>query len=96
MSIIQKRIGNEFRYVTSYGQQRYIAQKMQHKLIDYVYGQVSVAGETLIAMTSYNFPRESGCIVTNPSREMHFTLGGNYAHYPVNTLCKSNKSNVIL
>lgn len=51
MSIIQKRIGNEFRYVTSYGQQRYIAQKMQHKLIDYVYGQVSVAGETLIAMT---------------------------------------------
>ena len=63
---------------------------MQHKLIDYVYGQVFVVGETLIAMTYYKFPRKSGCIVTNPSREMHFTLGGNYAHYPVNALRKSN------
>ena len=55
MSIIQKRDGDEFRCVVIYGQQRYVAQKIQHELIEYVHGHVVVVEEIPSAIVHYNF-----------------------------------------
>ena len=78
--IIQKNNGDSYPYIAICGQQGYIAQKLQNKLSDYPNGEIIVLAETPNAIVHYNWLREQGCIVINPSRTRHFMLGGNYTH----------------
>ena len=80
MVIIQKNNGDPYPYLAICGQQGYVAQKIQNKLIDYPNGQIIVLAETPNAIVHYNWLRERGCIVSNPDRVRHFKLGENYTH----------------
>ena len=80
MVIIQKNNSDPYPYITICGQQGYVAQKIQHKLVDYPNGQIVVLSETPNAIVHYNWLRERGCIVANPDRVRHFILGENYTH----------------
>ena len=80
MVIIQKNNGDSYPYVAICGQQGYIAQKLQNKLSDYPNGEIIVLAETPNAIVHYNWLREQGFIVINPSRTRHFKLGNNYTH----------------
>ena len=78
--IIQKNNGDPYLYLAICGQQGYVAQKIQNKIVDYPNGQIVVLGETQNAVIYYNWLRERGCIVVNPDRVRHFRLGENYSH----------------
>ena len=78
--VIQKNNGDPYPYLAICGQQGYVAQKIQNKLVDYPNGQIVVLGETLNAIICYNWLRERGCIVANPDRVRDFRLGENYSH----------------
>ena len=80
MVIIQKNNGDEYPYVAICGQQGYVAQKIQNKLIDFPNGQIVVLAETPNAICHYNWLRERGCIEVNPDRVRHFRLGRNLRH----------------
>jgi len=80
MVIIQKNNGDPYPYLAICGQQGYVAQKIQNKLVDYPNGQIVVLAETPNAIVHYNWLRERGCIVANPDRVRHFMLGENYSH----------------
>ena len=80
MVIIQKNNGDPYPYLAICGQQGYVAQKIQNKLVDYPNGQIVVLAETPNAIVHYNWLRERGCIVANPDRVRHFMLGENYTH----------------
>ena len=81
MVIVQKNNDDhEYPNMAICGQQGYVSQKIQHKLIDYPNGQIVVLAETPNAIVHYNFLRERGCIVANPDRVRHFRLGENYTH----------------
>ena len=80
MVVIQKNNGDEYPYIAICGQQGYVAQKIQNKLIDFPNGQIVVLAETPNAIAHYNFLRERGCIEVNPDRVRHFRLGRNLRH----------------
>ena len=80
MVIIQKNNGDEYPYVAICGQQGYVAQKIQNKLVDYPNAQLVVLAETPNAIVHYNWLRERGCIIANPERVRHFRLGEHYTH----------------
>ena len=80
MVIIQKNNGDEYPYKAICGQQGYVAQKIQNKLIDFPNGQIVVLAETPNSICHYNFLRERGCIEVNPDRVRHFRLGRNLRH----------------
>ena len=82
MAVIQKNNGDEYPYVAICGQQGYVAQKIQSKLVDYHNGQLVVLAETPNAIVHYNWLRERGCIVSNPDRVRHFRLGEHYTMGP--------------
>ena len=73
--VIQKNNGDEYPYVAICGQQGYVAQKIQNKLIDFPNGQIVVLAETGNSIVHYNYLRERGCIEVNPERVRHFRLG---------------------
>ena len=75
MVVIQKNNGDEYPYVAICGQQGYVAQKIQNKLIDFPNGQIVVLAETGNSIVHYNWLRERGCIIVNPDRVRHFRLG---------------------
>ena len=75
MVVIQKNNGDEYPYIAICGQQGYVAQKIQNKLIDFPNGQIVVLAETPNAICHYNYLRERGCIIVNPDRVRHFRLG---------------------
>ena len=76
MVVIQKNNGDEYPYIAICGQQGYVAQKIQNKLIDFPNGQIVVLAETgNSTIVHYNFLRERGCIIVNPDRVRHFRLG---------------------
>ena len=78
--VIQKNNDDPYPYIAICGQQGYVAQKIQNKLVDYPNGQIVVLRETPNAVVHYNWLRERGCIVVNPDRARHFRLGENYSH----------------
>ena len=78
--VTQKNNGDEYPYIAICGQQRYVAQKIQNKLIDFRNGQIVVLAETGNSIVHYNFLRERGCIEVNPDRVRHFRLGRNLRH----------------
>ena len=78
--IIQKNNGDEYPYVAICGQQGYVAQKIQNKLIDFPNGQIVVLAETGNSIVHYNWLREGGCIEVNPDRVRHLRLGRNLRH----------------
>ena len=78
--VIQKNNGDEYPYIAICGQQGYVAQKIQNKLIDFQNGQIVVLAETPNAICHYNYLRERGCIEVNPDRVRHFRLGRNLTH----------------
>ena len=80
MVVIQKNNGDEYPYIAICGQQGYVAQKIQNKLIDFPNGQIVVLAETPNAICHYNYLRERGCIEVNPERVRHFRLGRNLRH----------------
>ena len=80
MVVIQKNNGDEYPYIAICGQQGYVAQKIQNKLIDFPNGQIVVLAETPNAICHYNYLRERGCIEVNPDRVRHFRLGRNLTH----------------
>ena len=80
MVVIQKNNGDEYPYIAICGQQGYVAQKIQNKLIDFPNGQIVVLAETPNAIFHYNYLRERGCIEVNPERVRHFRLGRNLRH----------------
>ena len=80
MVVIQKNNGDEYQYIAICGQQGYVAQKIQNKLIDFQNGQIVVLAETPNAICHYNYLRERGCIEVNPDRVRHFRLGRNLTH----------------
>ena len=80
MVIIQKNNGDPYPYLAICGQQGYVAQKIQNKLVDHPNGQIVVLAETPNAIVHYNLLKERGCIVVNPDRVRHFRLGDNYTH----------------
>ena len=80
MVVIQKNNGDEYPYIAICGQQGYVAQKIQNKLIDFPNGQIVVLAETPNAICHYNYLRERGCIEVNPDRVRHFKLGRNLTH----------------
>ena len=80
MVVIQKNNGDEYPYIAICGQQGYVAQKIQNKLIDFPNGQIVVLDETPNAICHYNYLRERGCIEVNPERVRHFRLGRNLRH----------------
>ena len=80
MAVIQKNNGDEYPYVAICGQQGYVTQKIQNKLIDYPNAQLVVLAETPNAIVHYNWLRERGCIIANPDRVRHFRLGEHYTH----------------
>ena len=80
MVVIQKNNGDEYQYIAICGQQGYVAQKIQNKLIDFQNGQIVVLAETPNAICHYNYLRERGCIEVNPDRVRHFRLGRNLRH----------------
>ena len=80
MVVIQKNNGDEYPYIAICGQQGYVAQKIQNKLIDFPNGQIVVLAETPNAICHYNWLRERGCIEVNPDRVRHFRLGRNLTH----------------
>ena len=81
MAIIQKNNGDpEYPYIAICGQQGYVSQKIQHKMIDYPNAQIVVLAETPNAIVHYNWLRERGCIIPNPDCVRHFKLGENYTH----------------
>ena len=61
--VIQKNNGDEYPYIAICGQQGYVAQKIQNKLIDFPNGQIVVLAETGNSIVHYNFLRERGCIM---------------------------------
>ena len=75
MVVIQKNNGDEYPYIAICGQQGYVAQKIQNKLIDFPNGQIVVLAETGNSIVHYNWLRERGCIEVNPDRVRHFRLG---------------------
>ena len=76
--IIQKNNGDPYPYLAICGQQGYVAQKFQNKIVDYPNGQIVVLSETPNSVIYWL--RERGCIVVNPDRVQHFRLGENYSH----------------
>ena len=80
MVVIQKNNGDEYPYIAICGQQGYVAQQIQNKLIDFPNGQIVVLAETPNAICHYNYLRERGCIEVNPDRVRHFRLGRNLTH----------------
>ena len=80
MAVIQKNNGDEYPYVAICGQQGYIAQKIQNKLVDYPNGQLVVLAETPNSIVHYNWLRERRCVISNPDRVRHFRLGEHYTH----------------
>ena len=80
MVVIQKNNGDEYPYIAICGQQGYVAQKIQNKLIDFPNCQIVVLAETPNAIAHYNWLRERGCIEVNPDRVRHFRLGRNLRH----------------
>ena len=80
MVVIQKNNGDEYQYIDICGQQGYVAQKIQNKLIDFPNGQIVVLAETGNSIVHYNWLRERGCIEVNPDRVRHFRLGRNLRH----------------
>ena len=78
--VIQKNNGDSYPYIAICGQQCYVAQKIQNKLVDYPSGQIIVLAETPNAIAHYNWLKERECIVSNPDRVRHFKLGENYTH----------------
>ena len=80
MVVIQKNNGDEYQYIAICGQQGYVAQKIQNKLIDFPNGQIVVLAETGNSIVHYNYLRERGCIEVNPERVRHFRLGRNLRH----------------
>ena len=81
MAIIQKNNGDhEYPYIAICGQQGYVSQKIQHKMIDYPNAQIVVLAETPNAIVYYNWLRERGCIIPIPDCVRHFKLGENYTH----------------
>ena len=80
MVVIQKNNGDEYPYIAICGQQGYVAQKIQNKLIDFPNGQIVVLAETPNAICHYNYLRERGCIEANPEGVRHFRLGRNLRH----------------
>ena len=80
MVVIQKNNGDEYPYIAICGQQGYVAQKIQNKLIDFPNSQIVVLAETPNAIAHYNWLRERGCIEVNPDRVRHFRLGRNLRH----------------
>ena len=78
--VIQKNNGDEYPYIAICGQQGYVAQKIQNKLIDFPNSQIVVLAETGNSIVHYNFLRERGCIEVNPGRVRHFRLGRNLRH----------------
>ena len=80
MVVIQKNNGDEYPYIAICGQQGYVTQKIQNKLIDFPNGQIVVLAETPNAICHYNYLRERGCIEVNPERVRHFRLGRNLRH----------------
>ena len=76
--IIQKNNGDPYPYLAICGQQGYVAQKIQNKIVDYPNGQIVVLSETPNSVIYWL--RERGCIVVNPGRVRHFRLGENYSH----------------
>ena len=80
MEVIQKNNGDEYPYVAKWGQQGYVAQKIQNKLADYPNAQLVVLAETPNAIVHDNWLLERGCIIANPDRVRHFRLGEHYTH----------------
>ena len=81
MAIIQKKNGDPvYPYITICGQQGYVSQNIQQKIIDYPNAQIVVLVETLNVIVLYNWLREQGCIIPNPDHVRHFKLGENYTH----------------
>ena len=80
MVVIQKNNGDEYPYIAICGQQGYVAQKIQNKLIDFPNGQIVVLAETGNSIIHYNWLRERGCIIVNQERVRHFRLGRNLTH----------------
>ena len=72
MVIIQTNNGDEYPYVAICGQQGYVTQKIQYKLIDFPIGQIVVLAETA---NSIALGYERGCIEVNPDGVRHFRLG---------------------
>ena len=87
--VIQKNNGDNYPYVAICGQQGYVTQKIQHKMIDYPNAHIVVLAETPNAIVHYNFLRERGCIEVNPDRVRHFRLGRRYTHQQLMELLES-------
>ena len=62
MVVIQKNNGDEYPYIAICGQQGYVAQKIQNKLIDFPNGQIVVLAETPNSICHYNYLRERGLL----------------------------------
>ena len=80
MAIIQKNNGDEYPYYSICGQHIYRKYRKRDKMVSYPQGQVVLDCETPNAIVHYNWLKESGYIIPDPTRPRHFRLGRNMLH----------------
>ena len=80
MTIIQKNTDDEYHYYSICGQHIYIKYMKKDKMVSYPQGQIVLDCETPNAIVHYNWLKEVGYIIPDPTRPRHFKLGRNMVH----------------